>query len=227
MTGITCCSPGPATWSSDHNLVRQSGSVTGPGDQLGTPVFSGGSAPRSMAGFVLAAGSPGRGNASDGTDRGATIDGNAAPVPPPSTATPVDPPTGGGGTSGGGGAATAPVAGGPKAVWTAPTGIRVGHAITLDGTKSTGAGKTCTWDFDGYQQRTGCRISFTFKGTGAKKVTLLVKDSAGRTGSLARTLKVASASAATSAKAVARSSAKKKAKKHAKRRKPGKRKHAR
>lgn len=51
----------------DHNLLR---TANGSGDVIGTPVFTGGAAPTSYAGFRLATGSPGRAAASDGTNIG-------------------------------------------------------------------------------------------------------------------------------------------------------------
>jgi hypothetical protein len=51
----------------DHNLVR---SGAGSGDTVGTPVFASGATPPSYSGYALAAGSPGKGGASDGTDTG-------------------------------------------------------------------------------------------------------------------------------------------------------------
>lgn len=53
---------------------------------VGTPVFVGGTSPSSYAGFALAAGSPGKGNASDGADRGIRTAATLPPPPPP----PVD-----------------------------------------------------------------------------------------------------------------------------------------
>jgi hypothetical protein len=52
-----------------HNLVRSS---PGAGDLGGSPVFAGGPAPTTYAGFALAPGSPGKGGGSDGQDIGIT-----------------------------------------------------------------------------------------------------------------------------------------------------------
>jgi hypothetical protein len=51
----------------DHNMMRLTALT---GDFLGTPTFVGGAHPTTWAGYKLAAGSPGKGAASDGTDVG-------------------------------------------------------------------------------------------------------------------------------------------------------------
>ena len=58
--------------SSDYNLVIN-GSRRGANDLRGRPTYSGGGRPSALLGFKLATGSLGKGNASDGTDRGAAI----------------------------------------------------------------------------------------------------------------------------------------------------------
>ena len=66
-----------------HNLYSRGGG--GAASITATPVFAGGASPTTYAGHVLAAGSPGRGNASDGTDRGIRLQPDAvrpAPAPP-------------------------------------------------------------------------------------------------------------------------------------------------
>ena len=65
-TGISVQN-GSSVGERHHNLLRQ-GAATG--DSIGTPVFQGGTAPTSWSGFKLAASSPGRAAASDGTDAG-------------------------------------------------------------------------------------------------------------------------------------------------------------
>jgi hypothetical protein len=55
----------------DYNLMREGGH--GAHDLRGTPTYSGGATPSSYAAFALAAGSSGKGTASDGLDRGARI----------------------------------------------------------------------------------------------------------------------------------------------------------
>jgi hypothetical protein len=78
----------------DFNLL--SSGALGSHDVTGTPTFRGGSTPTSLAGFELAAVSPGKNSASDGTDRGARLAPavvvDPAPVPdPPTTTTPPPP----------------------------------------------------------------------------------------------------------------------------------------
>jgi hypothetical protein len=54
-----------------YNLIKTCGSLcNGPHDIMGSPKFTGGSAPTTWAGLALAKGSPGTANASDGTNRG-------------------------------------------------------------------------------------------------------------------------------------------------------------
>jgi Right handed beta helix region len=63
--------------SRGYNLLA-GGQPRGPGESRGKPVYVGGSEPDSRRDFLLAPGSPGRGDASDGLDIGAVIDrGNA------------------------------------------------------------------------------------------------------------------------------------------------------
>ncbi|MDA0166921.1 PKD domain-containing protein, partial [Solirubrobacter ginsenosidimutans] len=72
--------------------------------------------------------------------------------------------------------------------WTAPTGVRVGTAATLDGTTSTGDGTlTCTWSFEDatgatvWETATGCKITKTFSIAETKYVRLTVVDADGDT----------------------------------------------
>jgi hypothetical protein len=68
-----------------HNLFTRGG--IGDNAIVGAPVFTGGGNPTTYAGHLLAAGSPGKGTASDGTDRGIRIQpGAAAPAPAPPAA---------------------------------------------------------------------------------------------------------------------------------------------
>jgi chitodextrinase len=54
----------------DHNMVRQN---AGSGDFVGVPIFVGGASPTDYAGYKLAPGASGKGQASDGLDVGARI----------------------------------------------------------------------------------------------------------------------------------------------------------
>jgi hypothetical protein len=63
----------------DFNLVAD-GARRATSDVQGRPVFVGGAHPTTLAGYALAAGSPGKGTASDGTDRGANIATMGAPA---------------------------------------------------------------------------------------------------------------------------------------------------
>jgi hypothetical protein len=88
-----------------------------------------------------------------------------------------------------------------RAVWTAPAGVVVGTATTLDGSGSTGDGAlSCTWSYENssgstvWDTETGCRISKTFTSTGTKYVRLIVRDADGDTNSLKRSFNVAARS---------------------------------
>jgi hypothetical protein len=77
--------PGQTITRQDHNLLRTGAKS---GDISGAPVYVGGSFPTTWAGFQLAAGSPGKGAASDGLDIGArtfgapgTGGGGSTPAP--------------------------------------------------------------------------------------------------------------------------------------------------
>jgi hypothetical protein len=157
------------TVDESYNLFT-SGSGTGANDLRGTPAFVGGSAPATYAGYALASGSPGKANASDGKDRGAIVTG-AAPAPAPTNPTPANP---------------APADKPAVATWTAPTGVRVGQAVTLDGTRSTGDGTLkYTWSFENadgstvWETRTGARVAMTFSVADTKYVKLTVTDADG------------------------------------------------
>ena len=64
----------------DHNLFS-SGGASGSNAIVAKPSFQGGASPTTYSGWQLAAGSPGKGSASDGKDRG--IDPSAFDSPPP------------------------------------------------------------------------------------------------------------------------------------------------
>ena len=63
---------GSAAFTSRYNLFS-AGGPTGSNDLRGNPTFVGGPNAKTFDGYALAAGSPGRGNASDGRDRGIRV----------------------------------------------------------------------------------------------------------------------------------------------------------
>jgi hypothetical protein len=159
----------------DHNLFNSSGRASGTNTVIGTPVFTGGTNPTTYAGFALASGSVGKGKATDGTDLGVNVSGTTTP---PTEPTPTDP------------TPTEPTPVPAKAVWTAPTNVKVGQTVTLDGTRSTGTGTlTCTWSFENQDGSTiwetirGCKIYKAFQNADTKYVKLIVKDANGSTSS--------------------------------------------
>ncbi len=161
-----------------YNLFA--GSTSGTNAIKGTPVFTGGSAPTTYAGYALATGSPGKANGSDGKDRGINVGSTTTPpptTPPPTTPPPTTPPP------------TTPPADTPaQAIWTAPSNVRVGQTVTLDGTASKGdAPLTCTWSFEDqsgatiWETATGCKITKAFQNADTKYVKLTVRDKDGDT----------------------------------------------
>ena len=64
--------------SESFNLLTSS-RRSGTGDLFGMPTYVGGARPTSYAGYQLAPGSPGKGTASDGADRGARINPSSSP----------------------------------------------------------------------------------------------------------------------------------------------------
>jgi hypothetical protein len=74
-----------------HNLLADRG-TSGASEIFGMPTYVGGANPATYAGHRLAPGSLGKGNASDGLDRGARIDGAGPPPPDPSVDVPDPPP---------------------------------------------------------------------------------------------------------------------------------------
>lgn len=75
-----------------HNLLRICGFCAST-DIKGLPTYVGGASPTTYEGFALAAGSLGKGNASDGLDRGARIAEAPAPEPPPPPPPPAPEPS--------------------------------------------------------------------------------------------------------------------------------------
>ena len=109
-----------------------------------------------------------------------TPEPTATPTPEP-TATPTPEPT----------ATPTPEPDAPAvAAWTAPSDARVGTAVTLDGTSSTGDGPiSCTWTFENESGSTlweppvdGCTLEKTFQVAGTKHIRLTVTDADGDTG---------------------------------------------
>ena len=73
-----------------YNLFDSSGRATGTNTVSGMPSFTGGANPTTYAGYALAAGSPGKANASDGIDRGVRFTAGPPPPPPPPDTTAPD-----------------------------------------------------------------------------------------------------------------------------------------
>jgi hypothetical protein len=183
----------------DHNLLA-SGTLS-TADLRGRPVFAGGAKPTTYAGHLLAAGSPGKGNASDGTDRGisatpATVPGPGGsgdagggaatpPVTAPVTPAPaVDPaaakPGGASGANGEGAAAAATGVFGMRVrKWSfSPVQPRVRARVVLSAPRPKGQHWQCRWRYSAVTRK-GCVTVFRFGTPGLKKVTLTVTDSAG------------------------------------------------
>jgi hypothetical protein len=75
----------------NHNLYNKSGQGTS--SVVGVPTWTGGTNPTTYGGWALAPGSPGKANASDGSDRGMNVNGSTAPPttdPPPADTTAPD-----------------------------------------------------------------------------------------------------------------------------------------
>ena len=166
----------------DHNLNNNQVTYTGP-----TTTYNG---------YKLNPNSPGHNAADDGQDDGARI-GSTSPSPAPTpTPTPKPSPTP---------TPPPPPANKPaKAVWTAPSGAKVGTAVTLDGSRSTGdAPMSCTWTFEDqsgstvFETQTGCKLQKAFKYAGTKYVKLTVKDGNGDTNSNKQSFDVAAAGGGT------------------------------
>lgn len=81
--------------SVSYNLFDNAAMVQGSNAIVGTPLFVGGpngEPPSKWAEYALAVGSPGKGNASDGLDRGIRVGEATPPPPPPPTEEPPQPP---------------------------------------------------------------------------------------------------------------------------------------
>jgi hypothetical protein len=184
-----CCANG-STFTSQNNLLGRQ-SPRGPGDIGAMPIFQGGAAATTWQGFRLAANSPGKGNASDGLDRGVRFDlvgtpgpsGSAAPVP--SQAPPAQKKAKKKGDRR------------ARAIWKAPRNVRVGKRVTLNAKRSRGNGKLrCRWAFVNrsgrvvFDRARGCKLRKRFSSSGRKWVRLTVRDKDGDVDSLTRSFRV-------------------------------------
>jgi hypothetical protein len=176
--------PSGVSYTSRYNLLSNQSPI-GAGDQRGAAVFQGGAAPATYAGFQLAASSPGKGNASDGLDRGVRFGGtnpSGSGTPPQSK---------------------------PKkrkrgrrdrkaiARWKAPARVKVGKRVLLDASRSKGNGRIkCKWAFQNarhtitYDRASGCKLRKAFTSPGRKYVRLTVRDRDGDTDRLRRSFRV-------------------------------------
>lgn len=85
----------PSTCTSctvSYNLFDTAVNASGSTTAVGTPTFTGGASPTTFAGYALTAGSPGKGTASDGLDRGIRLRDTLAPETT-ITSAPTDPTT--------------------------------------------------------------------------------------------------------------------------------------
>ena len=207
-------SSGCSACTNAYNLYSVRAKASGTSQVVGTPVFSGGGAPTTFAGYELKAGSPGKGNASDGADRGV----NYSTVPP-ATSPPGAPGAGGGGTGGGGtgtgtGTGTTTGANGTtpdgtstalvsdsgaaneasiRARWSfRPKTPRVGVKIILTAPKTKAGGRKCSWTIAKGITRRGCQIAVTYRKAGTKHITVRIKDRSGTSLRVTGTLKVLS-----------------------------------
>jgi hypothetical protein len=183
--GCTNC---PVTYNLFVNSASGTNALTG------TPVFAAGSAPTTYAGWALKAGSPGKGNASDGTDRGinltAATSGGGTPGPPggggSGTTTTGGAPAGSGATTmvvssirAGSGAEYAIPGSVKKPViqlrWTfRPARAVVGGRVVLSAFKSRERGRKCLWTVAKGVTRRGCEIAVHFRRPGLKRITLRI-----------------------------------------------------
>ncbi|MBA4386695.1 MAG: hypothetical protein C0404_01870, partial [Verrucomicrobia bacterium] len=85
VLGEVSIQAGSSSVTANYNLVANAAAV-GAQDIRGLPTYVGGTAPATYAGFALTTGSLGKGNASDGTDRGITVSSG----PPAITAQPAN-----------------------------------------------------------------------------------------------------------------------------------------
>jgi hypothetical protein len=178
-----------------YNLFTKG--ATGSNAQTATPVFTGGSAPTTYAGWALKSGSPGKGNASDGSDRGVNVGTSPSTTPPGAPAPGTTTPGGGsttpgttGTTNGPNGAPSTLTAGdasNPAALagaigirWSyKPSKPRVGTRIVLVAPKTKAGGRKCVWTIARGVTRRGCTIAVRFKKAGVKRITVRITDRSG------------------------------------------------
>jgi hypothetical protein len=200
------------TATQDHNLLA-SGTLAS-SDLRGRPVFTGGASPSSYAGYLLASGSPGKGNASDGLDRGITA--QAAATRPgtggsgtggPTATTPGANGSANGGTAvaGGNGNGGAGSEGGQYGAtsaatsaftmrvrkWTfAPVRPRVGARVVLTAPRPKGSSWKCRWRYAQTRTHKGCVTVYRFSKPGLKRIRLSVTDSSGAQATMAKRVRV-------------------------------------
>ncbi|HEY4098437.1 MAG TPA: right-handed parallel beta-helix repeat-containing protein, partial [Baekduia sp.] len=177
-----------------YNLFSKG--ATGTNALTATPAFAGGSNPTTYAGWALASGSPGKGNASDGTDRGINP---GASIP----GTPNVPGGSGGAGTGAGtgtsaaGGSTASGANGPTLTdvslptigarasafsvrWhMKPRKPRAGTRVVLTAPKTRAGGRKCVWGVGRGVTRRGCEIAVRFAKAGRKHITVRISDRSG------------------------------------------------
>jgi hypothetical protein len=183
-----------------YNLYTRNASGTSA--LTGTPRFAGGASPTTYAGWALASGSPGKGNASDGTDRGINPGASTPPAGGSGTgagSTPGGTTTGGtpatGATTTSSTAAVAPTlttvsdpasaaagnaAAAISARWTMkPSKPRVNQRVVLTAPKTRAGGRRCTWTVGKGVYRKGCQIAVRFGRAGRKHISVRIVDRSG------------------------------------------------
>jgi hypothetical protein len=162
-----------------YNLFGSGSRATGTNSLTGTPIFSGGTAPTTWAGWALKSGSPGKGNASDGIDRGINISG--VPATPGTPATPTTPgtPSTPGAPSTPGTPSTPGVPGKPSVPSkptggadagggsTADTSEQPGTAVPATARATTGAAFAVRWLMKPSKARVGAKVILTAPKTAA------------------------------------------------------------
>jgi hypothetical protein len=174
-----------------YNLFT-SGGVKGNNNLVGTPKFAGGASPTTFAGWALADGSPGKGNASDGTDRGINPNafgagpnsGAAGATTPPAPAAPA-------GSASSTPALTTVAAVTPRLRWSfRPSRPTTRTRIILSAPKGTEKGAKCLWFVSKNRTRRGCRISVRYPKAGVKHIKLRITHKDGSIQRGERTIRV-------------------------------------